>query len=77
VIVSKDALWMLAERAPTSVEAIGNLRGFGAWRRESYGAEVIAVLRRVLHEQGHVSSSEPASSEPASSEPRSSEQGEE
>jgi len=72
VIVSKDALWMLAERAPTSVEAIGNLRGFGAWRRESYGAEVIAVLRRVLHEQGHVSSSEPASSEP-----RSSEQGEE
>jgi ribonuclease D len=52
VIVSKDALWSLAERAPLTVEAIGVMRGFGTWRQAQYGAEVIRVLRRFHREQG-------------------------
>ncbi len=49
VIISKEALWALAERDPDSLDAIGQVRGFGAWRRAAYGEEVLAVLRRFRH----------------------------
>lgn len=46
VIVSKDALWTLAEIAPESPENIGQVRGFGEWRRRAYGEEIRMVLER-------------------------------
>lgn len=57
VIISKDALWALAERDPQTVAAIGPMRGFGPWRLANYGEEVIGVLRRFRkdREQGELS----------------------
>lgn len=46
VIISKDALWTLAERAPASLDEMDNVPGLGPWRREVYGAEILAVIRR-------------------------------
>lgn len=46
VIISKDALWMLAERAPQSIDDMDDVPGLGPWRREVYGAEILEVIRR-------------------------------
>jgi ribonuclease D len=46
VIISKDALWTLAERAPDSIDEMDNVPGLGPWRREVYGAEILEVIRR-------------------------------
>ncbi|MCK6578825.1 MAG: HRDC domain-containing protein [Anaerolineae bacterium] len=46
VIVSKDALWSLAEIVPESLDSLGEVRGFGPWRRAAYGEEILGVLRR-------------------------------
>ncbi|MFN8560180.1 MAG: HRDC domain-containing protein [Anaerolineae bacterium] len=46
VIISKDALWVLAERAPASLDEMDGVPGLGPWRREVYGAEILAVIRR-------------------------------
>ncbi|HVU11936.1 MAG TPA: HRDC domain-containing protein [Phototrophicaceae bacterium] len=48
VIISKDALWVLAERAPNSLEQMNNVPGLGPWRLEVYGAELLDVIRRSL-----------------------------
>ncbi|MBN1678875.1 MAG: ribonuclease D [Anaerolineae bacterium] len=44
VIVSRDTLWRLARRAPTSLEELGDIPGLGPWRQAEYGQELIAVL---------------------------------
>lgn len=46
VIVSKDALWALAEKAPANIEEMRDLRGLGPWRLEQYGSEILEVISR-------------------------------
>ncbi|MBI1258586.1 MAG: ribonuclease D [Chloroflexi bacterium] len=46
VIISKDALWTLAERAPDSLDEMDDVRGLGPWRLGVYGAEILEVIRR-------------------------------
>ncbi len=45
VIISREALWALAEQAPTTLEALQGIRGLGPWRIEQYGEELLRVLR--------------------------------
>lgn len=46
VIISRDALWELARRAPRSPEALAQIEHLGPWRRETYGAEILAVIQQ-------------------------------
>ncbi|MBN1564361.1 MAG: ribonuclease D [Anaerolineae bacterium] len=46
VIVSRDTLWALARRHPTSETELETIPGLGPWRRAEYGAELIAVLAK-------------------------------
>jgi len=46
VIISKDALWTLAERAPDSLDDMDDVQGLGPWRLGVYGAEILEVIRR-------------------------------
>ncbi|MFQ3566844.1 MAG: HRDC domain-containing protein [Aggregatilineales bacterium] len=45
VIISREALWALAEQAPTTLEALRGIHGLGPWRIEQYGEELLRVLR--------------------------------
>lgn len=47
VVMSKDALWELAEVAPCSREELATIRSIGSWRREAYGDEILDVLSTV------------------------------
>ena len=44
VIISKDALWDIARRKPTSADELDGIRGLGPWRRKTYGAALLAVV---------------------------------
>ena len=46
VIVSKDALWALAEKAPANIDEMRDVRGLGPWRLEQYGDEILEVIKR-------------------------------
>jgi ribonuclease D len=46
VIISKDALWTLAHKAPTTFEEMNGIRGLGPWRLSAYGEELLEVIRR-------------------------------
>lgn len=46
VIISKDALWTLAERSPDNLEQLNDVPGLGPWRRGVYGSEILEVIRR-------------------------------
>jgi ribonuclease D len=46
VIISRDALWELARRAPKSLEAMRDVPGLGPWRLETYGVELLEVITR-------------------------------
>ena len=46
VIISKDALWTLAERAPDSLDEMDDVPGLGPWRLGVYGVEILEVIRR-------------------------------
>jgi ribonuclease D len=46
VIISKDALWTLAHKAPTKLEDMLGIRGLGPWRLSAYGQEILDVIRR-------------------------------
>lgn len=46
VIISKDALWALAERAPDSLDEMDDVPGLGPWRLGVYGPELLEVIRR-------------------------------
>jgi ribonuclease D len=44
VILPKTALWDLARRPPRTQDELAQITDFGPWRRETYGAEILAVL---------------------------------
>jgi ribonuclease D len=46
VIISKDALWTLAHKAPLKLEDMSGIRGLGPWRLSVYGEEILEVIRR-------------------------------
>ncbi|MDY7042040.1 MAG: HRDC domain-containing protein [Chloroflexota bacterium] len=46
VIMSNDVLFELAKRSPADLDALATLDLLGSWKLETYGAEVVAVLRR-------------------------------
>jgi ribonuclease D len=45
VIISKDALWALAYRAPVSVDDLQGIHGLGPWRIAEYGQEIVELLQ--------------------------------
>ena len=45
VIVPRDALWELARLNPSTAQALESIEHLGPWRRETYGAEILALLR--------------------------------
>jgi len=46
VIISKDALWTLAERAPSNLDEMDGVPGLGPWRLGVYGTEILEVISR-------------------------------
>lgn len=46
VIVSRDALWELAEQIPATTEDLRSISSLGAWRAAQYGDEILTVLAR-------------------------------
>lgn len=44
IILPKDAMWTLAERAPSSLDEMLGIPGLGPWRLAAYGAELLRVL---------------------------------
>ena len=44
VIISKDALWEIARRNPSTVNDLGGIRGLGPWRRKTYGAALVETV---------------------------------
>ncbi len=46
VIVSKNVLWVLAEAAPQSLDAMQGIPGLGPWRLSHYGSELLEVLQQ-------------------------------
>ncbi len=45
VIISRRALWDIARRNPASVADLGNICGLGPWRRNTYGADLVAIVK--------------------------------
>jgi ribonuclease D len=46
VILPRTALWDLARRPPRTHGELKHIAGFGPWRRETYGEEILALLSR-------------------------------
>jgi len=44
VIISRQAMWKLAEKNPKSVQQLASLEILGPWRCETYGKELLKVL---------------------------------
>jgi ribonuclease D len=44
VILPRTALWDLAHRPPRTRDELAHIADFGPWRRETYGAEILALL---------------------------------
>jgi ribonuclease D len=51
VIITRDALWELARRAPRTPDELAAIEHMGPWRRETYGAEILEVLRQSVEEE--------------------------
>lgn len=47
VIVSKDVLWILAERAPSNLNEMQGIPGLGPWRLSHYGNELLEIIKQV------------------------------
>ncbi len=45
VIVPREALWELARRAPRTLDELAAIEDLGPWRRQTYGSEILQVLR--------------------------------
>jgi ribonuclease D len=45
VIVSREALWALARQAPQTMDDLKCVAALGPWKRRTYGAEILQVLR--------------------------------
>lgn len=50
VILSKDALWGLAVKAPTTLDGLQGIRGIGPWRLATYGEELVMLMVRLRSE---------------------------
>ena len=46
VILPRTALWDLARRPPRTRGDLAQIADFGPWRRDAYGDEILALLRR-------------------------------
>ena len=46
VIISRGALWDIARRNPATVDDLGDICGLGPWRRETYGAALVSIVKR-------------------------------
>lgn len=44
MILPREALWILARRAPRTLEELETLQDIGPWRRKAYGEELIGIL---------------------------------
>lgn len=44
VIMSRQALWALAQNAPTNVEELQTISGIGPWRLRTYGEELLDIM---------------------------------
>lgn len=49
VILTKDALWALAYRAPVQFDDLEGIHGLGPWRRAEYGQDILDVLLPFHH----------------------------
>jgi ribonuclease D len=45
VILPRTALWDLARRPPRTRDDLAQIADFGPWRRDTYGEEILALLR--------------------------------
>lgn len=46
VILPRTALWDLARRPPSTRDDLAQIADFGPWRRQTYGEEILTLLRR-------------------------------
>ena len=46
IIMSKHVLWDIAHKAPTTLDDLRLTSGLGAWRFNTYGEEILAVLEQ-------------------------------
>jgi len=51
VLISNDVLFKLAKQAPTDLDALAALGLLGPWKLQTYGAELVAVLRRATRKR--------------------------
>lgn len=51
VILSKDAMWGVAIKAPTTLDDLQGIRGIGPWRLVTYGQEIVALMTRLRAEE--------------------------
>jgi len=54
VILPRTTLWDLARRPPSTHDELAHIADFGPWRRETYGAEILALLSRPYPSPGRV-----------------------
>ncbi|MFW5709190.1 MAG: ribonuclease D [Chloroflexota bacterium] len=52
VIISKQALWELAYKDPDALEDLSAIKGIGPWRLDTYGQEILTVLRDFRETEG-------------------------
>lgn len=45
VIISRDALWKIAEANPQTIDELAQIDFVGSWRSQRYGEEILGVLR--------------------------------
>ncbi|MCC6614024.1 MAG: HRDC domain-containing protein [Anaerolineae bacterium] len=61
VIVSRDALWAMAEHMPQTYDELRDLSVLGPWRLKTYGDELVEIIQRHApkkHRQRHKAHSE-------------------
>ncbi len=44
VIISRNTLWDLARRKPATIDDLSGIPGLGPWRRQTYGAALLAIV---------------------------------
>lgn len=44
VIITKQTLWSLAYKAPSTLEDLDNIEGLGPWRIQHYGSDILTIL---------------------------------
>jgi len=54
VIITKQTLWSLAYKAPSTIEDLDGIEGLGAWRTQQYGVEILGILTRQEQPNGAV-----------------------